>query len=246
MSERKGVWGGAIAYLLEFLILVLLRFRVRSTGSSQSVFSFFGRLVFVNGLVMECPSLGRFSSLMLSYECRHSILFVSPSSSLLYVILVTVSLVALSTGIPCCSMMYGRMLGCSYSFPWSGASTFLVIVSCVSMVRCSGFRGWENVAGVSLSKPLLSSCMSCACARMSGSGDLFTIREGLSGLFLIPLSDCLVGMFSWESRVALETMSAHVDLRPYVRGVQTLSTRAIDLLVSRLVTATASRWLPVI
>ena len=97
----------------------MLRFRVRSTGSSQSICNFFGRLVLVNGLAMECPYLGRFSSLMLSYECRRSILFVSPSSSLLYVILVTVSPVALSTGVHCCSMLYGRVLGCSHcSLVW--------------------------------------------------------------------------------------------------------------------------------
>ena len=90
-----------IAYLLMFLIIDFLRFRVRSTGSSQSVLSFFGRIVLVDGLAIECPSLGRFSSLTLSYECRSSVLFDSPFSSLLHAIVVSVSPVALSTGVSC-------------------------------------------------------------------------------------------------------------------------------------------------
>jgi len=90
-----------IAYLLRFLILVLLRFRVHSAGSPQSVFNFFGQLVLVDRIAIECPSLGRFSSLTLSYECRRFVLFDSPSSSLSCVTVVSVSPVALSTGASC-------------------------------------------------------------------------------------------------------------------------------------------------
>ena len=68
MSEwKEGEVVRAFANLVGLLILVLLSFRVHITGSSQSVFSFFEQLVLVYGLAMECPSLGRFSSLMLSY-----------------------------------------------------------------------------------------------------------------------------------------------------------------------------------
>ena len=43
-------------------------------------FSFFGRLVLVDGFAIECPSLGKSSSLTLSYECHRSVLIDSPSS----------------------------------------------------------------------------------------------------------------------------------------------------------------------
>ena len=75
-------WGGGgdgvgVVYLVRFMSLVLLRFLVRSVGSSNSVFNFLGLLEVVWKMTVEFVP-----SLLLSYVLCLSAPSVSPSGEL--------------------------------------------------------------------------------------------------------------------------------------------------------------------
>ena len=211
MSERRVEGGG------HWFIFWGFCSRFVTVPVSQSLFSFFGRLVLVDGLAMECPSLGMFWSLTLSYGCCRSILFDSPSSSLLCHRCYRLS---------CCPVYKCALL---IYVVWHSARLFALIplvwridAPCNRLLCVHGKLFWDQGLGqrigclsVQTSTQLLYVLCLRTHVRFQGfvhcSGG--ALRPVSNPVFRLPCWYVLMGI-----PVELEKISAHVDLRPYVGG----------------------------